>query len=234
MHSLIKKSVVVLTFTLFFSGCAMVPEPIEVSEDISLVTFNSVINGSETSQGSLARWGGEIVNVENKKEYSEIEVLHYPSNSFGKPRSTLNSEGRFKVRVAGFIDPLVFEKGRLITFLGEIGEPAKGIIGEQTYVYPLLLANGYYMWKETEEYEVSGFYYSPLSPYWSVGSRRHYWGGYGLYHNRATIRVKTKSSSSNRVKSKSRNVANERRQSVGNKTSQTTTPVARKTNEQQR
>jgi len=40
------------------------------------------------------------------------------------------------VQVAGFIDPLVFEKGRLITFLGELGEPLEGIIGEQTYVLP--------------------------------------------------------------------------------------------------
>jgi outer membrane lipoprotein len=199
MHSFIKTSV--LALALIAAGCANVPEQIEVANETNLASFESVVNGDGTSQGATARWGGEIINVENKKDYSEIEVLHYPSNNYGKPRSTQNSKGRFKVRVAEFIDPLVFEKGRLITFLGEIGAPADGIIGEQIYVYPVLVATGYHMWTDTEEYEVSGFYYSPLSPYWGFGLGHRYWGSYGFYHDRARIRVKTKNSSSKRLKS---------------------------------
>lgn len=199
MHSFIKTSV--LALALIAAGCANVPEQIEVANDTNLASFESVLNGDGTSQDATARWGGEIINVENKKDYSEIEVLHYPSNNYGKPRSTQNSTGRFKVRVAEFIDPLVFEKGRLITFLGEIGAPAEGIIGEQVYVYPVLVARGYHMWNDTEEYEVSGFYYSPLSPYWGFGLGHRYWGSYGFYHDRARIRVKTKESSSKRLSS---------------------------------
>lgn len=232
MHSLIKTSV--LALAIFAAGCANVPEPLEVAENTSLATFDSVINGDITAQGATARWGGEIVTVENKKDYSEIEILHYPSNHYGKPRSTLNSEGRFKVRVAGFIDPLVFEKGRLITFLGEIGEPAEGIIGEQTYVYPVLLANGYYMWKETEEYEVSGFHYSPLSPYWGLGLRGGYWGSYGFHYNRATIRVRTKNSSSHKVKPTNRNGGSNRTNSVSSTRSGNNDGVKRNGTEQSR
>jgi len=41
-----------------------------------LISFENIINGSETGQGAKARVGaGEIVNVENKEEYSEIEIL---------------------------------------------------------------------------------------------------------------------------------------------------------------
>lgn len=199
MHLFIKTSV--LALALIAAGCANVPEQIEVANDTNLVSFESVLNSEGTSQGATARWGGEIITVENKKDYSEIEILHYPSNNYGKPHSTQNSKGRFKVRVAEFIDPLVFEKGRLITFLGEIGAPAEGLIGEQIYVYPVLVATGYHMWKDTEEYEVSGFYYSPLSPYWGFGLGHRYWGSYGFYHDRARIRVKTKDSSSRRLKS---------------------------------
>ncbi len=194
MQSFLKTSVVVLT--ILIGGCAIVPEQIKVADDENLVSFESIINGSETGQGTKARWGGEIVNVENKKEYSEIEILQYPNNHYGKPRSNLDSEGRFKVQVVGFIDPLVFKAGRLITFIGELGEPTEGIIGEQTYVYPVLLASGYYMWKETEDYRVSGMFYSDLSPYWGFGLRRDYWRLYGFYHSRATIRVQTNSSKS--------------------------------------
>jgi outer membrane lipoprotein len=194
MQSFLKTSVVVLAILIV--GCAIVPEQIEVADDENLVSFESIINGSETGQGTKARWGGEIVSVENKKEYSEIEILQYPNNHYGKPRSNLDSEGRFKVQVAGFLDPLVFKAGRLITFIGELGEPTEGVIGEQTYVYPVLLASGYYMWKETEDYRVSGIFYSDLSPYWGFGLRRDYWRPYGFYHSRATIRVQTNSSKS--------------------------------------
>jgi outer membrane lipoprotein len=205
MHSLFKTSVAALT--LLVGGCAIVPDQIKVSDNENLIPFESIISGNETGQGAKARWGGEIVNVENKEEYSEVEILQYPSNPYGKPRTNLDSAGRFKVQVAGFIDPLVFEKGRLITFLGELGEPSEGIIGEQTYIYPVLLASGYYMWKETEEYRMSGFYYSDLSPYWGMGIRRDHWRPYGFFHTRATIRVQTNKSRSgttgvkNRVRS---------------------------------
>ena len=201
MQSFFKTSVAALA--ILVGGCAIVPEQIEVSDNEDLVSFESIINGSETGQGTKARWGGEIVKVENKKEYSEIEILQYPNNHYGKPRSNLDSAGRFKVRVAGFLDPLVFEAGRLITFKGELGEPTEGIIGEQTYVYPVLLASGYYMWKETEDYRVSGIFYSDLSPYWGFGLRRDYWRPYGFYHGRATIRVQTNSSKSGLTGSKS-------------------------------
>lgn len=194
MHSFLKTSLI--AFAIFLGGCGIVPDPIDVADNENLATFDSIINGNGTGEGLTARWGGEIIAVENKKDFSEFEILQYPNNHYGKPRTTLDSQGRFKVRVSGFIDPLVFAKGRSITFVGEVGEPAEGIIGEQTYVYPVLLANGYYLWKETEEYRVSGFMYSELSPFWGMGIRRDYWGSYGYYHNRATIRVKTKSSKS--------------------------------------
>lgn len=202
MHSFLKTSIVALA--MLMGGCVIVPEQIEVSDEANLISFESIINGSKTAQGEKARWGGEIVSVENKKDFSEIEILQYPSNQYGKPRTNLDSAGRFKVQVTGFIDPLVFENGRLITFLGELGDPAEGIIGEQAYVYPVLLASGYYMWKETEEYQVSGFYYSHLSPYWGMGLSRNYWRPYGFYQNRAVIRVQKNRSKSGTTGSKSR------------------------------
>ncbi|MFT6329690.1 MAG: outer membrane lipoprotein [Bermanella sp.] len=214
MHSFLKISIVAVA--MLVGGCVIVPEQIEVSDEESLISFESIINGSKTGQGEKARWGGEIVSVENKKDYSEIEILQYPSNQYGKPRTNLDSAGRFKVQVTGFIDPLVFEKGRLITFLGELGDPTEGIIGEQAYVYPVLLASGYYMWKETEEYQVSGFYYSQLSPYWGVGLSRNYWRPYGFYQNRTVIRVQKNRSKSGTTGSKSR-VISERSDRTPNK-----------------
>jgi len=51
--------------------------------------------------------------------------------------------------------------------------------------YPVLLASGYYMWKETEDYHMSGFYYSDLITLLGNGFKKDYWRPYGFFHTRA-------------------------------------------------
>lgn len=199
MHSIFKVSI--FAFALFLGGCAVYPDPIDIGEEVDLVSYETIVNGDQAGVGLKARWGGEIVAVTNKKDYSEIEILHYPNNHYGKPRRSTESTGRFKVRVRDFIDPLVFEKGRLVTFIGELGEPAEGVIGEQTYVYPVLIADGYHMWKKTVDYEVTAFSFSPFSPYWAFGPRYGYHRGWGFQHHSGTVRVKVKDGASRTVDS---------------------------------
>jgi outer membrane lipoprotein len=160
------------------TGCTIVPEPIDVAKNESLVPFEQIsaitqqaVNQETTAPASIsqigekARWGGKIVSVENKKEFSEIEVVFFPENSFGKPRTGQPSIGRFKAVVKGFVDPVVFEQGRLITVVGEIGDAQTGIIGEQEYNYPTLNAMGYHMWKQTSEVQVDTFAFAPFGYY---------------------------------------------------------------------
>ncbi|MDT0581922.1 MULTISPECIES: Slp family lipoprotein [Alteromonadaceae] len=197
MPSIFKVSIAALALTL--GGCAIYPDPIDIGEEVELVSYETIVNGDQAGVGLKARWGGEIVAVVNKKDYSEIEILHYPNNHYGKPRLSSESAGRFKVRVRDFIDPLVFEKGRLVTFIGELGEPAEGLIGEQAYVYPVLIADGYHMWKKTVDYEVTAFSFSPFSPYWAFGPRYGYHRGWGFHHHSGTVRVKVKDGASGTV-----------------------------------
>lgn len=148
------------------SGCVNVPTEIDLAENTILVPFEQVnttiiTTGPNTKEsitsvdtGKKARWGGKIVSVQNKKDVSEIEVVFFPEDNYGKPKTNMPSIGRFKAVVEGFVDPLVFEQGRLITVVGEVGEGQSGIIGEQTYLYPTLNAMGYYMWKESTNVNV--------------------------------------------------------------------------------
>ncbi|GAB54699.1 outer membrane lipoprotein [Glaciecola punicea ACAM 611] len=156
------------------AGCATVPNSITVAENTKLISFDDVSNDianiqpdaaiSLSSIDGKARWGGKIVSVVNKKDVSEIEVVFFPEDRQGKPKTGLPSTGRFKAIVAGFVDPLVFEKGRLITVVGDVSENVEGIIGEQRYMYPTLEAKGYYMWKETTDVnvEIDSFAFSPF------------------------------------------------------------------------
>jgi outer membrane lipoprotein len=149
---------------LALSACSVVPDPIQVTDENVLVPFDTVMNDPQASNvaGQSARWGGRIVGVENKKEVSEIEVVFFPDSSTGKPRIGQESTGRFKAVVEGFVDPLVFVQGRLITVVGEVTAPLTGIIGEQEYTYPTLNAQGYYMWKQTTEVDVDQIGFVPF------------------------------------------------------------------------
>lgn len=182
----------------FLSACVSVPSEIDVAKNSNLVSFEKVSNSTvaveadvETSStlvdtGKKARWGGKIVSVVNKKEVSEIEVVFFPENKYGKPITSMPSVGRFKAVVEGFVDPLVFEQGRLITVVGEVGGGQSGIIGEQSYLYPTLNAMGYYMWKESTNINVeldsfgfmpfgyrSGFNHNFFNPWYDPWYRRH-------------------------------------------------------------
>lgn len=163
------------------TGCVVVPKPIDVAKNEKLVPFEQVsattqqvINqesresqdqSASTPMGEKARWGGKIVSVENKKDFSEIEVVFFPENRFGKPLTGQPSVGRFKAVVKGFVDPVVFEQGRLITIVGEIGAAQTGLIGEQEYNYPTLNALGYHMWKQSSEVEINSFAFAPFGYY---------------------------------------------------------------------
>lgn len=149
---------------LLIGGCTAVPSPIDVDEKEILTPFEVLATNKDDASyiGSKARWGGKIVKVENKQDVSEIEVVFFPENSFGKPRTGQASAGRFKAVVEGFVDPIVFEKNRLITVVGEVSEVQSGLIGDQTYQYPTLNALGYHMWKETTEVDVDAYMFSPF------------------------------------------------------------------------
>lgn len=159
---------------LSLAGCSITPDTISTENIGQLVPFEEVLGNQKVETGKIARWGGEIVSVNNLKDYSEIEILHLPTNHYGKPMSSKNSEGRFKVKVKGFVDPLVFEKGRLITVVGEVSEPVSDLIGEQAYLYPVVAAEGYHMWKKVQEVETTPFYFNRFGLGWGSHYFTHY------------------------------------------------------------
>ena len=182
----------IISSLLLVTSCAIVPEPIDVADNVSLTAFEQVTPNKSNAQliGTNARWGGKIVAVTNKKDVSEIEIVYFPENHFGKPRTGEESAGRFKAIVEGFIDPMVFKTERLITVVGEIGEPNTALIGEQEYEYPTLNAVGYYMWKETSEVDVDAFAFAPFG--FHARYRRNYFSPWydPFYHSRNRVRVR--------------------------------------------
>ena len=157
-----------------FSGCAIVPESIDVPEGTQLVTYSKAVTAGANAQGQQARWGGIIVGVENKPNKTFIEVAQFPLNHYGKPSTRGETAGRFKVQVDGFVDPIVFEEGREATFLGTLTTPVSGLVGEQPYIYPTIIADDYHLWRKRDVYDVDPWFYNYhmgwYSPYYGFGT----------------------------------------------------------------
>ncbi|GEA13373.1 Slp family lipoprotein [Alteromonas sp. KUL49] len=166
---------------LFFTGCAIVPESIKVENEEGLVSYTQAVTTSATSMGKPARWGGVIVGVENKPDKTYVELVHFPLNNYGKPIQRAETIGRFKAELEGFVDPILFEEGRSVTFLGTLDAPLAGMIGEQPYSYPIIQAEDYHMWRKDSPYHPSGLHlnyhggwYSPF--FYPYHFRYHPWG----------------------------------------------------------
>ncbi|MGB3727069.1 MAG: Slp family lipoprotein [Glaciecola sp.] len=197
------KTIILLSVVFFISACSMVPTPIAVDEGVALTPYQAFSKSQDPSMklGKKARWGGKIVSVENKKDTSHIEIVVFPENRYGKPMLKKDSPGRFKAVVEGFIDPQVFEPGRLITVVGTIGSAQVGLVGEHEYTYPTLDAVGYYMWQNVTEVEIETYQFAPF------GIRNNFhrsffspW--YDPFYDRRRVRVRVRDNNTSSVSSR--------------------------------
>lgn len=169
---------ILMVNVIFFAGCAIVPDSIEVPDDTVLLSYTKAVTSGANAQGQKARWGGIIVGVENKPNQTLVEMVHFPLNNYGKPNSGAETVGRFKVQIDGFVDPIIFESGRSATFLGTLVGPTSGMVGEQPYMYPTLLAEDYHMWRKQEVYDVNMYHFNYhtgwFSPFYRPWGYSHY------------------------------------------------------------
>ncbi|WP_232365135.1 Slp family lipoprotein [Salinimonas marina] len=178
-----------VSVVLLLSGCAMVPDNLAVPEGTTLVSYQGAVTGGSEVTGRTARWGGVIVGVENKPDKTFIEVVHFPLNHYGRPNTSEETIGRFKVKIDGFVDPIVFDEGRSATFLGNVAKPITGMVGEQPYMFPAVQARDYHLWRETTTYDVSTLYFNYGTGWYSPFYYGHpHWGPHPVF-SRSHIRV---------------------------------------------
>ncbi len=92
-------------------------------------------------------WGGVIVGLQNRPDYTRIEVVSYPLRR-QEPLTERMTNGRFLLEVPGFLDPLDHRSGRRITARGPVVRTEAGRIGEVDYVFPVMDAREYHLWPE--------------------------------------------------------------------------------------
>lgn len=198
------RKIFLLVAVVLATGCTIIPEDIRVPDDTNLVSYNKAVTGGDGVKGKMARWGGVIVGVENKENKTWVEVVNFPLNHYGRPNTFEETIGRFKVELDGFVDPINFEEGRSVTFIGAVERPVAGMVGEQPYMYPRIKCENFHMWRQDSlnyvhpmffDYRMgwySPFYYSFYRPYYSpytfgVGFSRGYYRS--AYPNVSPVRV---------------------------------------------
>ena len=129
------------------------------------IRFEEVAKNPEKYQGKIVLWGGSIVEAENQKSGTHIQVLQKPIDIESRPKETDRTEGRFLALYDGYLDVAVYAEGREVTVVGEIKGKKVLPLGEIEYAYPLISVKEIHIWPRRKEYR---------DRYWP----RPWWGNY--------------------------------------------------------
>jgi outer membrane lipoprotein len=122
---------------LLLSGCAHVLSEQALHAVDPTVEYAQVKADPEAWRGSTLVLGGRIIDVKNERAGSTLEILSYSIDRFGQPTAVDEAGGRFLARSERFLDPKVYEAGRLVTLTGTVEGSETRPFGGADYVYPV-------------------------------------------------------------------------------------------------
>lgn len=95
-------------------------------------------------------WGGRVVSVHNFADHSELEILAYPLDGSQRPRTGKPALGRFIVSLPGFVEPLSYPAGSLVTVDGTLDGARPGQVGAADYTFALVHGGAMHRWTAEE------------------------------------------------------------------------------------
>ncbi len=136
-------------FTVFslLASCASTPDFDTSQVDLSL-TPQSVIAEPELNRGKIVVWGGTILNTQNLKDATRIEILAYPLNSSHRPILENKPLGRFIIQHQGYLEPTTYAQGQVLSVLGKVSGSQTGYVGESTYTYAIINSKQLHLWSQ--------------------------------------------------------------------------------------
>lgn len=143
-----------LVSAMLLAACSSMPEvlvgPESVSEDFAQWQQNP-------EKEQQLRLSGVIARIDNLDNQTRIEVVNLPIQSAGKPSLSVEADGRYVVYIDGYLEPITYAQGRLISVLGESKGTEKGMVGEFAYEFPVLHASGVHLWTIKEKVIIHEF-----------------------------------------------------------------------------
>jgi len=159
-----------LLWVLTLSGCAThPPEAISRGQISALSVADVRAQTQKAVSGSVVRWGGVIAAVDNMSDRTLVEIVSHKLAANGRPESGGESDGRFIASFNGFIEPLTYKSGALLTVVGSIDkEEIVRPIGDYEYSFPVVNVGGAYLWASDSDSRTlppPWWYYDPW-PYY--------------------------------------------------------------------
>jgi outer membrane lipoprotein len=130
---------------LLVSACAGLPPVIENAPAVNL-SYLQVSRDRDSFKDVPVRWGGVIIDVENEAQFSLMQVVYYPLDYSGRPQIFKQGEGRFVVKIAEFLDPVVYVKNKTITVAGMLNGSIERTVGKRVIQVPLISATAIHLW----------------------------------------------------------------------------------------
>lgn len=130
---------------LLLGACASAP-PIDAGGAREGLSAETVAEAGPVFDGERVLWGGRIVEVRNEAEDTVIEILDYPLDSGQRPDTDATAGARFLVVQPGFLDPVDYAAGRLLTALGTLTPSRTARAGDAERVLPVVEAEALELW----------------------------------------------------------------------------------------
>jgi len=137
-----------IAFTCILLGACAATPVLDTKAVNSAVTPEAVVLNAEPYQGKTVQWGGQIIAVQNLPQVTEVQVLAYPLNDRGIPRSRAKPIGRFLLRHPGLLDPLDYSAGRWLSSVGTITDLVTITIGQATSKLPVIQDQQIKLWRD--------------------------------------------------------------------------------------
>lgn len=135
---------------LALAACA--PAPIYKSSPSTVVTAPNIVAQSPAQfTNADVIWGGQVVEVRNFPDHSEVEIVGYPLDSSQRPKLANNGGwGRFVAVMPGYVESFDYPAGSLITLTGHLTGTRNGKVGQADYVFPMVSVAQSHRWTADE------------------------------------------------------------------------------------
>ena len=171
-----------LFFNIFFlQACSNLPENIKNAPSVE-IQLHDVLSDSNNYQNNPVRWGGKIIDVENKTDKTKIQILTYPLNYYGRPQLNQSPLGRFLTVSKQFLDPAIYTKDTEITISGSLQGTVEKRVGEKKITMPVVAIDAHHVWPQNQQNYSRSYNYYPYYgyrqryyPYYSYRGRYRYY-----------------------------------------------------------
>lgn len=134
---------------LALAACAPAPIYRPSAQAVAVPPFEVARAPERYGHGDVI-WGGRVVGVHNLADRSELEILAFPLDKSQRPQVGDSGNGRFIAIMSGFVEPMDYPEGAMVTLNGTLAGSRAGKVGEADYVFPLVRVNQAHRWTADE------------------------------------------------------------------------------------